>query len=231
MRSNLNRLAQFALSSLLLAVLAISTGCHSVGHNVAGSRPGETPADALAQLQAGNRRFVEGRLNVRDVVALRRATAGGQHPFAIVLSCIDSRCPAEVIFDQGIGDIFSARVAGNVLDDDILGSLEFACQVAGAKLIAVVGHSNCGAVKGACSGVQLGHLTGLLAKIQPAVAATTAPPGTPAQFQAVAEANVRRVLALIRESSPVLDGLIRRGEVGLVGGMYDLGGGEVQFFE
>ena len=231
MKSNLNRLTRFALSALLFAGLAISTGCQSVGHTASAPKPAAKPADALERLKAGNRRFVEGHLDIPDVVARRRATAGAQHPFAVVLSCIDSRCPAEVIFDQGIGDIFSARVAGNVLNDDILGSLEFATKVAGAKLIAVVGHSNCGAVKGACSGVQLGHLTGLLEKIQPAATTTATPPGTPAQIQAVAEANVRQVLAQIQERSPVLDGLIRRGEVGLVGGMYDLASGRVVFFE
>ena len=128
-----------------------------------------TPQSALAELKAGNARFVAGHPLHRDMPADVKATASGQYPFAVVLSCVDSRQPIEIVSDQGIGDIFSARVAGNVLNDDILGSMEFACKVSGAKLIAVIGHSNCGAIKGAVDSVELGNLTGLLAKIQPAI--------------------------------------------------------------
>jgi carbonic anhydrase len=127
-----------------------------------------TPAQAFERLKAGNARYVSGQRLPRDLAAERAATASGQFPFAVVLSCLDSRTSSELIFDQGIGDVFNARVAGNVLNDDILGSMEFGCKAAGAKLIAVIGHSKCGAVKGACAGVELGHLTGLLAKIKPA---------------------------------------------------------------
>lgn len=169
------------------------------------------------------------------MVADRVATASGQYPFAVVLSCVDSRCSSEQIFDQGIGDIFSARVAGNVLNDDILGSMEFACKVAGAKLIAVVGHSKCGAIKGACGRVQLGNLTGLLEKIQPAVASTLGAAERQnlgaGQIDAVAEANVNLVLKQIRERSPVLAELIQQGQVRLVGGFYDLDTGLVRFLE
>jgi carbonic anhydrase len=193
-----------------------------------------TPAQALEQLQAGNARFVAGKLQPRDWQQQRTATAAGQYPFAVVLSCIDSRAASEIIFDQGFGEIFNARVAGNVLDDDILGSMEFACKIAGAKLIVVVGHSHCGAVKGACNGAQLGHLTGLLDKIQPSVAeAKRELPGVAATdgkfIETVAELNVQRVQQQIREQSPVLRELIDAGQVGLVGGIYDLDSGKVQF--
>jgi carbonic anhydrase len=138
-----------------------------------------------------------------------------------------------LIFDQGIGDIFNARIAGNVLNDDILGSMEFACKVAGAKLIAVVGHSKCGAVKGVCSGVQLGNLTGLLAKIKPAADAvpTTGDPSDYAHVDAVARENVKLVMAQIKERSPILGELILGGKIALVGGMYDLDSGQVMFRE
>ena len=133
------------------------------------SQAAMTPQQALAELRDGNARFIAGKPLVRNLPAQVQATASGQYPFAVVLSCLDSRQPIEIVFDQGIGDIFSARVAGNVLNDDILGSMEFACKASGAKLITVVGHSNCGAVKGAIDDVQLGNLTGLLSKIKPAM--------------------------------------------------------------
>ena len=195
-----------------------------------------TPQRALAELREGNARFVSAQPRVRHPAADIRATAPGQYPFAVVLSCLDSRQPIELVLDQGIGDIFSARVAGNVLDDDILGSMEFACKVAGAKLIAVIGHSNCGAVKGAVDKVELGNLTGLLTRIRPAIDQIPAD-GQPqtsknADFVAkVAEANVRLVLQQIRERSPVLRELLDRGQVGLVGGMYDLSTGEIRFYD
>ena len=148
-----------------------------------------------------------------------RATASGQYPFAVILSCLDSRQPIEIVFDQGIGDVFSARVAGNVLNDDILGSMEFACKVSGAKLIAVVGHSNCGAIKGAVDDVQLGSLTGLLARIKPAIARVPhdSQPRTSKNYefvQRVAEANVRLVTQQIREQSPILREMLDAGEIG-----------------
>jgi carbonic anhydrase len=194
-----------------------------------------TPQQALAELEAGNARFVAGRSQVRNLPAKVRATASGQYPFAVILSCVDSRQPIEIVFDQGIGDVFSARVAGNVLNDDILGSMEFACKVSGAKLIVVVGHSNCGAIKGAIDDVQLGHLTGLLDKIKPAIDAVP-DDGLPrnsknSEFvEKVAEANVRLVMEQIPERSPILRDMIYQGKIELVGGMYDLSTGEVRFF-
>ena len=192
-----------------------------------------TPTQALERLKAGNGRFVSGQSLQRDLAAERVATASGQYPFAVVLSCVDSRTSSELVFDQGIGDIFNARVAGNVLNDDILGSMEFACKVAGAKLIAVIGHSKCGAVKGVCSGVQLGNLTGLLAKIKPAADAvpTTGDPSDYAHVDAVARENVKLVMAQIKERSPILGELILGGKIALVGGMYDLDSGKVMLLE
>jgi carbonic anhydrase len=192
-----------------------------------------TPAQALERLKAGNVRFVSGQSLQRDLVTERAATASGQFPFAVVLSCLDSRTSSELIFDQGLGDVFNARVAGNVLNDDILGSMEFGCKAAGAKLIAVVGHSKCGAVKGVCSGVELGNLTGLLAKIKPAADAvpTTGDKTDYAHVDAVARENVKLVMAQITERSPILGELIRDGKVALVGGMYDLDSGKVRFLE
>jgi len=194
-----------------------------------------TPAQALDELKAGNARFVAGRPLARNLPADVKTTAPGQYPFAVVLSCLDSRQPIEIVLDQGIGDIFSARVAGNVLNDDILGSMEFACKVSGAKLIAVIGHTNCGAVKGAVDDVQLGNLTGLLAKIKPAMDAVPADvePRTSKNSEyvdQVARANVRLVMEEIHDRSPILREMLDKGEIGLVGGMYDLSTGEVHFF-
>jgi len=158
-------------------------------------------------------------------------TADGQYPFAIILSCIDSRTSAELIFDQGLGDIFSVRVAGNVLSDDVLGSMEFACKLAGSKLIVVLGHSACGAVKGAVDGVQLGKLTGLLRKIQPSVELTEKSAALPRDefVQRVAEKNVEHVVQEVRERSEVLDAMIAEGQVGIVGAMYSVQWGTIEF--
>ena len=195
-----------------------------------------TPEQALAELKAGNARFVAGHPLHRNMPADVKATASGQYPFAVVLSCLDSRQPIEIVLDQGIGDIFSARVAGNVLNDDILGSMEFACKVSGAKLIAVIGHSNCGAIKGAVDGVELGNLTGLLGKIKPAIfvvpgSITPRTSKNPEFVDAVAEANVRLVMRQISDRSPILHQMIGDGQIELVGGMYDLSTGEVRFFD
>jgi carbonic anhydrase len=196
------------------------------------SQAAMSPEAALAELRAGNARFVAGASQVRNLPAKVRATGSGQYPFAIILSCIDSRVPIETVFDQGVGDVFSARVAGNVLDDDILGSMEYACEESGAKLIAVIGHSNCGAIKGAADRVELGHLTGLLDRIKPAMENVPADiqPRTSKNndfVQKVADANVRLVIRQIREQSPVLREMLDRKEIGLVGGMYDLAAGKV----
>jgi carbonic anhydrase len=195
-----------------------------------------TPESALAELKAGNARFVSGHPLNRDMQADVKATASGQYPIAVVLSCLDSRKPIEIVLDQGIGDIFSARIAGNVLNDDILGSMEFACKVSGAKLVVVMGHSNCGAVKGAIDNVELGNLTGLLDKIKPAIndVPDNGQPRTsknPEFVDEVAEANVRLVMREIPERSPILKEMIDSGQIGLVGGMYDLNTGKVRFFD
>lgn len=193
-----------------------------------------TPAQVLAWLQAGNERFAAGKPEPRDRLHDQRVTAAGQYPRAVILSCIDSRAPAEFIFDAGIGDLFNARIAGNIADADLVGSMEFACAVSGAKLVVVMGHTSCGAIKGACDRVQLGNLTGLLDKIQPAVAAVHDVPGernskNAAFVEAVSEANVRLTVERIRELSPILRDLEGAGKIQIVGCIYDLETGRVRF--
>ncbi len=193
-----------------------------------------TPRQAYEILVDGNRRFVNNLRVNRNLLQQVNDTSDGQHPFAIVLSCIDSRTSAELIFDQGLGEIFSARVAGNVLNDDILGSMEFACKLAGAKLIVVLAHTKCGAVRGACSHVEMGHLTGLLDKIAPAV--RTIERGvqacTPEEFvENVAHENMRHQLSAIVARSPILAQLLASGAIGMVGGMYSVDTGGVNFSE
>jgi carbonic anhydrase len=193
-----------------------------------------TPAKVLEWLQKGNERFVSAKPQSRDVLHDQHVTAAGQYPLAVFLSCIDSRAPAELIFDAGIGDIFNARIAGNIADADLVGSMEFACKVAGAKLVVVMGHTSCGAVKGACDGVQLGNLTGLLDKIKPAVTAVHDVPGEHNSknipfVEAVSEVNVRLTVEKIREMSPILKDLEKEGKIQIVGSIYDLATGRVKF--
>lgn len=195
-----------------------------------------TPLNALERLKDGNRRFVANRRADRDLMQQVRATGSGQYPFAIVLGCVDSRVPPELVFDQGIGDIFSARIAGNFVNDDILGSMEFAAKVAGARLIVVLGHTSCGAIMGAIDDVQMGNLTLLLDNLKPAVEATEEADGKRTSenavfVQAVAEENVRLTLEDIKQRSPVLNEMLEGGEIALVGGMYDVQSGEVEFFD
>ena len=197
-----------------------------------------TPASALAALMEGNQRFRERRPVQRDLMAQIQETTGGQWPFAAVLGCIDSRVPVEVVFDQGLGDVFSARVAGNGLNDDILGSLEYACKVAGSKLIMVLGHEGCGAVKGACDGVELGHITGLLAGIKPAVDSVSEP-SDPEQrtsangafVSAVVQRQVELTVAGMLERSEVLRELKESGAIDIVGAVYDVGSGAVRLLD
>jgi carbonic anhydrase len=193
-----------------------------------------TPDEVIAAFKAGNERFRSGKMEPHDYLAQKRATASGQYPAAVILSCIDSRAPVEIILDTRIGDTFTARVAGNISNDDLLGSLEFACAAAGAKLVLVIGHTACGAVKGAIDGVQLGHLTGLLAKIKPAVAATKydgeRTSKNDAFVDAVAKTNVMRTVEEIRRQSSVLAGLESGGKIKIVGSMYNLDGGRVEFY-
>ena len=194
-----------------------------------------SPQLAYDILKEGNRRFVSNLRFNRNLLQQVNETSDGQHPFAIVLHCIDSRTSAELIFDQGLGDIFSARIAGNVLNEDILGSMEFACRVAGAKLIVVLGHTRCGAIKGACDHVEMGHLTGLLNKISPAlhtVTGTGASHADGSEFvERVSEENMRHQLRAVVARSPILAQMLEAGEIGLVGGIYAVETGEVTFSE
>jgi len=193
-----------------------------------------SPDDIIALMKKGNERFRLGQESPHDYLAQQRATATGQYPAAAILSCIDSRAPAETIMDLGIGDCFNARVAGNVSNDDILGSLEFACKVAGAKVVLVMGHTACGAIKGAIDNVQLGKLTGLLAKIRPAVDATQYQGERSAKnygfVDAVARKNVELTMAEIGRRSTVLADLERSGAVRIAGAMYNIETGLVEFF-
>lgn len=195
-----------------------------------------TPAEALKLLKEGNQRFCDSKMTGRDLRKQIDATSGGQWPFAAILSCIDSRTSSELIFDQGIGDVFNARIAGNFVNEDILGSFEFACAAAGAKLIVVVGHSACGAIKGACDHVELGNLTQLLSKIEPAVDCVCSAhdfsdksSANAELVQLVAEENVRRAVTDITERSSVLAELKDKGAIDVVGAMYDVATGEVDF--
>lgn len=196
-----------------------------------------TPALALEILKDGNDRFQENRFLSRNYNSQIKATSTGQYPFAVVLSCIDSRVPTELIFDQGIGDIFNACIAGNFVNEDILGSMEFACKLAGVKLIVVMGHTSCGAVKGACDGAQLGNLTQMLNKIKPAVDSTSSAEGEDRSsgnigfVNRVASRNVEMTISNIREHSPVINDMLTSGEVAIVGAMYDVASGEVHFFD
>jgi len=198
------------------------------------SQAAMTPAEALRLLQAGNARFVADKPLHRDLAAQVKATSSGQYPFAAVLGCIDSRVPPELVFDTGIGDIFSTRTAGNVLDDEILGGLEFAAKVSGVRLIVVLGHTQCGAVKGACDAVELGHLTETLALLRPALEASQGVPpphdSSNADYVAhVTEANVRLTARAIIERSPILADLVHQGKLQVVPAMYDVATGRVDF--
>jgi len=195
-----------------------------------------TPQEVVTMAKAGNDRFLSDQRHDRDYLHDQRATAEGQHPAACILSCIDSRAPAELILDSGIGDMFNARIAGNCVDRDMAGSMEFACQVAGAKVVMVMGHTSCGAIKGAIDQVELGNLTALLARLQPAVAAVPGFPGARtsknAEFvDAVATANVHLTLDEIRRLSPILRDLEASGKLMIVGTMYDVATGEVSFLD
>ena len=192
---------------------------------------------SLLELKNGNRRFIEKKQLNRDLIQQVSETSTGQFPFATILSCIDSRVSSELIFDQGIGDIFSIRIAGNFVNEDILGSMEFACKLAGTKLIVVLGHTACGAVKGACDHARLGNLTALIKKIEPAVDLVKEPQEESLRnssnidfVNTVAEKNVQITIAEIRSSSPVLAQMEKQGEIKIVGGMYDVNTGIVDIY-
>ena len=195
-----------------------------------------TPTMALNLLKDGNKRFVNNLKINRNLLQQANDTSDGQHPFAVILSCIDSRTSAELIFDQGLGDIFSVRIAGNIVNEDILGSMEFGCKVAGAKIIVVLGHTKCGAVKGACDNVALGNLTGLIEKIKPAVdqemSTTNNRNSSNSTFvENVAELNVSLSVKNILLKSPILADMVKNEEITIVGGIHDISSGEVKFFE
>lgn len=193
-----------------------------------------TPESALKMLESGNERFLSGKMMKRDLREMVKVTGHGQFPFASVLSCIDSRSSPEVIFDQGIGDVFSARVAGNFVNKDILGSLEYASKVAGSRLIVVLGHSHCGAIKGVCDNVKMGSLTGLLEKLKPAMNAIP-DDGQPRNsknhefVEKVAEMNVKMTVKQILDDSAILRGLVSEGKLKVVGAMLDVETGHVEF--
>lgn len=226
----------------VLALLLVFAGCSTTATPqrrdlaaIKAEQASLTPAQVLDALRQGNERFAAGKLHARDVLHDQRVTAAGQYPHAVILSCIDSRAPAEVIFDAGLGDLFNARIAGNIADADLVGSMEFACAVSGAKLVLVMGHTSCGAIKGACDHVELGNLTGLLKKIEPAVTAVQDVPGernskNKAFVEAVGEANVSLTVARIRELSPILRDLESAGKIQIAGCIYDLDTGRVRFF-
>lgn len=196
-----------------------------------------TPDKALEILKEGNKRFTKNSKADRDLLEQVKDTQGGQYPFAVILSCIDSRVPAEIVFDQGIGDVFSARVAGNIVDEDIIGSIEYGCKVAGSKLVLVLGHTSCGAVKGACDNVELGNITSLVSKIKPAVAAVKEPTDESLRNSSniefvneVSKTNVHHTLDNLRKQSPLLSEMENDGSIKIVGAMYDVSTGNVTFY-
>ncbi len=194
-------------------------------------RTKQSPQVALKSLREGNRRFLANLRANRDLQKEVAMTAQGQSPTAVILSCIDSRISTEIIFDQGLGDIFSIRVAGNVLNHDVLGSMEFACALAGAQLIVIMGHSSCGAIRGACDRVELEHLSGLLLRIKPLVERVEkgAPLSSAELIQRVSELNVEHVIEEIQRRSQTLSAMIAKGRLGIVGAMYSVATGTVEF--
>ncbi len=195
-----------------------------------------TPSMALELLKDGNKRFINNLKVNRNLLQQANETSDGQHPFAVILSCIDSRTSAELIFDQGLGDIFSIRIAGNIINEDILGSMEFACKVAGSKIIVVLGHTKCGAIKGACDHVEMGNLTALLTKITPAVDEETATKenrnSNNSEFvENVAIINIKRTVKSIIERSPVLKEMVEEGEIEIIGATHNIKDGQVTFID
>ncbi|MGB0881910.1 MAG: carbonic anhydrase family protein [Vicingaceae bacterium] len=189
---------------------------------------GITPANAIERLKDGNKRYVAGLMLNRNLNEQVEITSNGQAPFAVVLGCIDSRAPLELIFDQGVGDIFGTRVAGNIINEDVLGSLEYSCKAAGSKLVVVLGHTKCGAVTSACNNVELGNVTALLNKIKPAVNAIGGEM-TPNNIEKVAIKNIELSITQIRKESPILAEMEQNGEIKIVGASYAVETGEVTF--
>ncbi|MCK5471406.1 MAG: carbonic anhydrase [Cyclobacteriaceae bacterium] len=191
-----------------------------------------TPKDAHRILVEGNKRFVQNVKAQRDLRAQVLETSGGQYPFAVILSCIDSRVPAELVFDQGIGDIFSVRVAGNIINEDVLGSMEYACKVAGSKIVVAMGHTKCGAVNAACKNVELGNITPLLQKIKPAVdlVRTDKEEMSDKSIEEVSVKNIQLSIDRIRKESLILAEMEKKGEIEIVGALYNVSTAKVEFF-
>ena len=236
----MNNIKSLLLSlALALPVFWVASVVQAEATDVALTREAQaaiTPARALEMLKQGNERFVNGKTLPRDLLAQVRQTATGQYPFAAIVSCLDSRIPPAIVFDQGIGDLFVGRMAGNFVNDDMLGSLEFATKLSGAKLVVILGHTECGAIKGACDAAQLGLLTATLANINPAVKAVqgdyTPRNSANAGFvQAAAEMNVQLTMKKLLDRSVVLREMVDKGELGLVGAMYDVTTGKVKFYK
>ena len=244
-RTPMNRLRFFLLPLLALTLTACSTTQAQIQTSydydptvalTAETQAALTPEQVLMRLKDGNDRFLNGTAVERDFLGQVRQTAGGQYPMAAILGCIDSRVPHEIVFDKGVGDVFSARVAGNFVNTDILGSLEFATAVAGSKVIVVLGHTKCGAVKGACDNVELGNLTATLANIAPAVYAVDDIEGPRTSsngdfVQAVAHENVEITVQNMVDRSPIIRRLVESGDLIVIGAMHDVSTGEVTFFE
>lgn len=228
---------QTLLGSLAIPVVANAQQASSAQRGVTLTKEWQetlTPEQIIHLAKVGNQRFISGQLVERDYQQDVKATKKGQYPAAIVLSCIDSRAPAEIIFDAGIGNIFNARIAGNIIDNDLAGSAEFACKVSGSKVMLVMGHTNCGAIKGAIDNVELGNLTGLLQKIRPAVDAMKDFPGEHssknlAYVDAVAAKNVQLTVENVRKISPILAKMEQDKQIMIVGAMYSVASGKVDF--
>jgi len=223
---------------ILFVISVLYINCYSQDYvtQTKESQSKMTPKTALQMLKDGNERFVSGKSLNRNLSDQVKETSKGQYPFGTILSCIDSRSPSEFVFDQGIGDIFNARIAGNIVDEDVLGSLEFASKILGSKLILVLGHSDCGAVKGACDDAKLGNVTALLSKIKPAVDAVSSDNADRTSknkdfVEKVAKENVLLAIKNITDNSPLLKEMVEKGEITIVGGMYDVETGKVTFYE
>ncbi len=232
-RAWLKKTAAGSGAAILTASLGLRTDDADAASLTQAQRDAMTPDGVIEMMQRGNQRFRSGKTQSHDYLAQKRTSASGQYPAAVILSCIDSRAPAEIILDMGIGDSFNARIAGNIANKDLIGSLEFACAAAGAKVVLIMGHTACGAVKGAIDGVQLGSLTGLLDIIKPAVAATPytgdRSSKSPEFVDAVARTNVQQTIDAVRSGSPILTDLEKKGQIKIVGSMYDLANGVVTF--
>lgn len=221
---------------ILLSLFCINSYSQDYVTQTKESQSKMTPKSSLQMLKDGNDRFVSGKCFERDLAKQVKETAKGQYPFATILSCIDSRVSSELVFDQGIGDVFNARIAGNIVDEDVIGSLEFATKIMGSKVILILGHTNCGAIKGACDDVHMGNLTALLSKIKPSVDAVSSDNADRTSknndfVEKVAKENVILAIKNLTVNSQVLKEMVEKGEITIIGGMYDIDTGKVTFYE